>query len=81
MILAKAAALIGDRSRASMLWSLQGGESRPASELAMLANISPQTASNHLRLLVDAEFLTVVSLGRNKFYRLAGSSVVGLWNP
>jgi DNA-binding transcriptional ArsR family regulator len=75
VVLAKAAALIGDRSRAAMLWSLQGGESRPASELAMLANISPQTASNHLRLLVDAEFLSVISLGRNKFYRLADASV------
>jgi DNA-binding transcriptional ArsR family regulator len=58
-----------------MLWSLLGGESRPASELAMLANVSPQTASNHLRLLVDAGFLKAASAGRNKFYRLASPSV------
>jgi Helix-turn-helix domain len=58
-----------------MLWSLLGGESRPASELAMLANVSPQTASNHLRLLVDAGFLKVASAGRNKFYRLASPPV------
>ena len=73
--LSKAASLIGDPSRAAMLWSLLGGESRPASELAMLANVSPQTASNHLRLLVDAGFLKAASAGRNKFYRLASHSV------
>ena len=73
--LSKAASLIGDPSRAAMLWSLLGGESRPASELAMLANVSPQTASNHLRLLVEAGFLKSTSSGRNKFYRLASPPV------
>jgi|HubBroStandDraft_6_1064221.scaffolds.fasta_scaffold39399_3 DNA-binding transcriptional ArsR family regulator len=73
--LSKAASLIGDPSRAAMLWSLLGGESRPASELAMLANVSPQTASNHLRLLVDAGFLKAASAGRNRFYRLASPPV------
>lgn len=73
--LSKAASLIGDPSRAAMLWSLLGGESRPASELARLANISPQTASNHLRLLVDAGFLKTARAGRHKFYRLANPPV------
>jgi DNA-binding transcriptional ArsR family regulator len=73
--LSTAGSLIGDRSRAAMLWSLMGGEARPASELAMLANVSPQTASNHLRLLVDSGFLKVESAGRNKFYRLGGRPV------
>ncbi len=74
-VLSKAGALIGDSSRATMLWSLMGGESRPASELAMLANVSPQTASNHLKLLVEAGFVRVRALGRNKFYRLGDRSV------
>jgi DNA-binding transcriptional ArsR family regulator len=73
--LSRAGSLVGDPSRAAMLWSLLGGEARPASELAMLANVSPQTASNHLRLLVDANFLRVEALGRNKFYRLNGPLV------
>ncbi len=73
--LSRAGALVGDPSRAAMLWSLLGGEARPASELAMLANVSPQTASNHLRLLVEARFLRAESLGRNKFYRLNGPLV------
>jgi DNA-binding transcriptional ArsR family regulator len=58
-----------------MLWTLMGGESKPASELALLANVSPQTASNHLRLLRDAGFLTVSASGRNRFYRLSGPRV------
>lgn len=52
-----------------------GGESRPATELAMAANISPQNASNHLRLLLDANFLKVETLGRNKFYRLGSQEI------
>lgn len=73
--LSKAASLFGDPSRAAMLWSLTGGEARPATELAMLANVSPQTASNHLRLLLDAGFLKATVVGRNKFYRLASPPV------
>ncbi len=73
--LSKAAFLIADPSRAAMLWSLMGGESRPASELAMVANVSAQTASNHLKLLLDAGFLNVTSSGRNRFYSLGGASV------
>jgi DNA-binding transcriptional ArsR family regulator len=71
----KAAALIGEPSRAAMLWSLLGGESRPACELAMLANVSPQTTSNHLKLLSQAGFLKIVSRGRNKFYSLSGPPI------
>jgi DNA-binding transcriptional ArsR family regulator len=73
--LSNAAFLIADQSRAAILWSLMSGEARPASELAMIANISPQTASNHLRLLLDAEFLKVTSSGRNRFYSLGNASV------
>ena len=74
--LAEIAFCIGDPSRASMLWSLMGRKkARPASELAMLANVSPQTASNHLKTLVNARLLKVSPMGRNKFYRLSDASV------
>ncbi len=75
--LSKAASLIADPSRSAMLWSLLGGESRPASELAMIANVSPQTASNHLKLLLDAGFLNAKHVGRNRFYKL-GAPTVGI---
>ena len=73
--LAEVASCISNPARAAMLWSLMGGESRPASELAMLANVSPQTASNHLKDLVGAGLLEVLPSGRNKFYRLGGPPV------
>jgi len=69
------AALIGEPTRVVMLWSLVGGEARPASELAFYANVSAQNASAHLARLVDAGWLTVESRGRNRFYRLAGAEV------
>src|SRR5215471_6068644 len=71
---AEVASCISNPARAAMLWSLMGGESRPASELAMLANVSPQTASNHLKDLVGAGLLEVLPSGRNRFYRLGGTS-------
>lgn len=73
--LSKAASLIADPSRSAMLWSLMGGESRPASELAMIANISPQTASNHLKLLLEGGFLSAQAIGRNRFYKLRTRTV------
>lgn len=73
--LSKAASLIADPSRSAMLWSLMGGEARPASELAMIANISPQTASNHLKLLLEGGFLSAEAIGRNRFYELRTHAV------
>lgn len=70
-----AAALIAEPARAAMLWSLMGGESRPAGELAMIANVSPQTASNHLRALTEGGLLRVASSGRHRFYSLSSPSV------
>jgi len=73
--IANIAAYMGDDSRAAILWSLVGGESRPASELAMVANISPQAASSHLKVLLEGGLLAVHQTGRNKFYRLKGPAV------
>lgn len=41
------ASLIGDPSRAAMLINLLGGKALPASELARVARVTPQTASSH----------------------------------
>lgn len=73
--LARSAALIGDSSRAAMLCSLAGGQSRPAGELALLANVSPQTASRHLSQLVQGRLLAVTTVGRHKFYKLSGPRI------
>ncbi len=73
--LAEVAALIGEPTRVVMLWSLLGGQARPASELAFYANVSAQNASAHLARLVEAGMLAVEARGRHRYYRLAGADV------
>ena len=73
--LAEIAALIGEPTRIAMLWSLLGGQARPASELAFYANVSAQNASAHLARLVEAGMLAVEARGRHRYYRLAGAEV------
>ncbi|HKQ77775.1 MAG TPA: helix-turn-helix transcriptional regulator [Blastocatellia bacterium] len=73
--LAEIASLVGEPTRIVMLWSLVGGQARPASELAFYANVSAQNASAHLAKLVEAGMLAVESRGRHRYYRLAGAEV------
>jgi len=51
------AALIGEPARARMLWNLLDGRAYTASELAIAADISGTSASNHLTKLLGAELL------------------------
>jgi DNA-binding transcriptional ArsR family regulator len=67
--------LLGEPARAAMLLSLMNGRMLPAGELAMTANISPQTASGHLGRLVDGGLLAVETQGRHRYYRIAGTAV------
>jgi DNA-binding transcriptional ArsR family regulator len=69
------AGLLGEPARAAMLLSLMTGRALPAGELAMAANVSPQTASGHLGRLVEGGLLVVESQGRHRYYRLAGTAV------
>ncbi|MGH2486372.1 MAG: ArsR/SmtB family transcription factor, partial [Ktedonobacterales bacterium] len=69
------AALIGEPARATILMSLFGGESRPATDLASRCRLTPQTVSAHLAKLVEGGLLTVDQRGRHKYYRLAGPEV------
>jgi DNA-binding transcriptional ArsR family regulator len=72
---AETAALIGDPGRASILTALMGGVAMPAGQLAMIANVAPQTASSHLAKLVEGRLLKVESQGRHRYYRLADAEV------
>lgn len=72
------AALIGDHARAHMLSALMAGQALTATELAEVANVTPQTVSSHLAKLVDARLLDVESQGRHRYFRLAGADVAHL---
>jgi DNA-binding transcriptional ArsR family regulator len=65
------AALIADPARAAILMALMDGRAHPAGTLAYTANLSPQSASNHLAKLLDGGMVLVETEGRHRCYRLA----------
>jgi len=72
---AEIAALLGEPSRAAMLWNLLDGRAYSAGELAIVADISRQAASNHLKKLVRANILKVEKQGRHRYYRFSRMEV------
>lgn len=71
----KITSLLGEPVRAMMLWYLLDGRAYTAGELAICADTTPQSASNHLRKLLSAELLIVEKQGRHRYYRLASPEV------
>ncbi|WP_198560030.1 ArsR/SmtB family transcription factor [Colwellia sp. Bg11-28] len=70
--------LIGDNTRSKMLTALMGGKALTASELALEADITSQTASSHLGKLVDGELLVVRKQGRHKYFQLKNGEIASL---
>ena len=73
--LSTTANLLGDPGRAAILLRLMSGLALPAGELAVTANVVPQTASEHLAKLVEGRLLNVERQGRHRYYRLASTEV------
>jgi len=73
--IAPAAALMADRTRATMLTALLDGRALAAGELAQLAGVSPATASAHLARLLDGGLVARTRQGRHHYYRLEGHEV------
>lgn len=69
------ATLIGDPTRASIMWALLDGRAFTATELAIVANTSPQNISMHLGKLLDANLLCVEKQGRHKYYRFSTKEI------
>lgn len=69
------AALIGESARSKMLTALMGGRALTATELALEADIMPQTASSHLAKLLSAELIVVRKQGRHKYFQLRDAQV------
>lgn len=72
------ARLIGEPTRARILTALMGGKALTATELAIEAEITPQTASSHLNKLVAGQLLVVRKQGRHKYFQLEGPDVAEL---
>lgn len=71
----KIAAAIGEPARARMLYSLMDGHARTSTELAIVADISPSTASIHLNRLKSERLIKVVVQGKHRYYSLTGPAV------
>lgn len=69
------AGLIGDPTRAVVMWTLFEGKAFTATELAMAADTTPQNMSMHLAKLVQANLLSVESQGRHRYYKYASKEV------
>ncbi|MBX9747097.1 MAG: winged helix-turn-helix domain-containing protein [Hyphomonadaceae bacterium] len=76
--IAAIAAMVGDPARANMLTALLNGEALTATELALEAGVTKQTASSHLSKLDLAGLVAVEAQGRHRYYRLADADVAGL---
>lgn len=72
---AEIASLAGDPARAAMLHALMDGRALTAAELAKVARVTPQTASQHLSKLAAARLLQVEKQGRHRYHRLASPAV------
>lgn len=71
----KVAALIGEPVRSKMLWSLLDGKAYTATELAVFANVSTTSASNHLSKLLEAELIKVEVQGRHRYFTFANEEI------
>lgn len=69
------AAAIGEPARAHMLYSLLDGRARTSTELAVVADVTPSTASVHLQRLKTLRLVKVLAQGKHRYYSLAGDNV------
>ncbi|SRR5258706_5844896 len=69
------ASLIGDPTRAAIMWTLLEGKAFTATELAIAADTSPQNISMHLAKLVQADLLSAETQGRHRYYRFSRKDV------
>ncbi len=67
--------LMCEPARARMLWSLLDGRAYTATELALVADISTTSASNHLNKLLEAEIVKVEVQGRHRYFSFFSSEV------
>lgn len=71
----RVASLIGEAGRIQMLTAMLDGKSHSASELALAAQVSPQTASSHLAKLAAGKLIVPERQGRQRLFRLQSTDV------
>jgi DNA-binding transcriptional ArsR family regulator len=69
------AAAIGEPARARMLYCLVDGRARTSTELAVVAGVTPSTASVHLQRLKTQRLVKMFAQGKHRYYSLEGVHV------
>lgn len=69
------AAAIGEPARSRMLYCLSDGRARTSTELAVVAQVTPSTASVHLQRLKTERLVKVLAQGKHRYYSLDGGNV------
>jgi DNA-binding transcriptional ArsR family regulator len=69
------AAAIGEPARVRILYCLMDGHARTSTELAIVAGVSPSTASVHLNRLTTEHLIKVLVQGKHRYYSLQGPDV------
>lgn len=69
------AAAIGESARVRILFCLMDGHARTSTELSVVADVTPSTASAHLNRLKTEHLVKVVVQGKHRFYSLGGPDV------
>jgi|SRR6185437_1393778 len=69
------AAAIAEPARTRMLYALLDGRARTSTELAIVAEVSPSTASVHLAKLRDQHLVEVLAQGKHRYYSVADAQV------
>lgn len=75
MAIARIASAIGEPARVRMLYCLQDGRARTSTELAVIAGVSPSTASAHLNRLKSDRLIKVLVQGKHRYYSLENTNV------
>jgi DNA-binding transcriptional ArsR family regulator len=75
MLVSGIAAAIGEPARARILYCLLDGHARTSTELAIVAEVSPSTASDHLARLKQQRLVAVLAQGKHRYYSLDGRNV------
>jgi DNA-binding transcriptional ArsR family regulator len=73
--ISRIASAIGEPARARMLLCLMDGHARTSTELSVVAEVSPSTASVHLNRLRMEHLVKVLVQGKHRFYSLEGPDV------
>jgi DNA-binding transcriptional ArsR family regulator len=76
--LSRIAAAIGEPARARILYCLMDGHARTSTELAIVAEVSPSTASAHLHRLQTERLIKRMIQGKHRYYSLEGPDVANV---